>query len=261
VALFILDNVDFFFNKFYKNPEGGEIVEPQKKSLLYDNQSITHTTAQLKGRRLRMVRALTGFSRQELYEKIGIATSTIDTWESGRVELSEKSAARVCDALRKVGIYCTSEWLLSGAGIPPRLMKDVEKSIFVSSEVNSYCEESVPNDYLLHMPPFLDEDVRQELSFFVSIHKNALFHVVDEDFMNSRYKKSDCVAGEATNLQNLEGSVIIAQLANGKTMLCKLLHSSNEKSEIFLGKGISNKQIDIMKAAEVVWHRMSQKRR
>jgi transcriptional regulator with XRE-family HTH domain len=161
-------------------------VEPQKKSLLFDNQSVVHTIAQLKGRRLRMARALTGYSRQELYEKIGIATSTIDTWESGRVELSEKSAARVCEALKKVGIHCTGEWLLSGTGSPPRLMKDVEKSIFVSKDVSIYMEEPVQKDYLFKMPPFLDEDVRRELSFFVSIHKNALFHVVGEDFMNSR---------------------------------------------------------------------------
>ena len=231
-------------------------MEHQRKNLPFDEQSITYTTAQLKGRRLRMVRALTGFSRQELYEKISIATSTIDTWESGRVELSEKSANRMCEAFQKVGIYCTSEWLLSGTGSPPRYMGDIEKSIFVPKNIASN-EESILNGRLLHMPPFLDEDIRQELSFFVSIHKNALFHIVDEDFMNSRYKKSDCVAGEVVDLQNLNGAVIIAQLANEKTILCRLLHSSSEKSEIFLGKGTPNREIKILKAAEVVWHRMS----
>ena len=72
--------------------------------------------------------------------------------------------------------------------------------------------------------------------------------------MNSRYKKSDCVAGEVVDLQNLNGAVIIAQLANEKTILCRLLHSSSEKSEIFLGKGTPNREIKILKAAEVVWH-------
>ena len=91
---------------------------------------IVHTVAQLKGRRLRMVRALTGFSRQEIYGRIGIATSTIDTWESGRVELTNKSADRVCEAFRKVGVYCSPDWLLTGTGSPPRMMDDVEKSIF-----------------------------------------------------------------------------------------------------------------------------------
>ncbi|MDR0581013.1 MAG: helix-turn-helix transcriptional regulator [Holosporaceae bacterium] len=231
----------------------------QKKSLLFYGQSVAHTPAQLKGRRLRMTRALAGLSRQELYEKMGISTSTIDTWESGRVELNEKSTARVCEAFKKVGIYCTGEWLLSGAGSPPRLMKDLEKSFFIIEDINSRMNEPALKSYMPAMPIFLDEDVRRELSFFINIHKNALFHVVDEDFMNSRYRKSDCVAGEAADLQSMEGRVIIAQLIDGKTILCKLLCNFGEKSEIFFRKGAPNKEVKIQKAAEVIWHRMSKK--
>jgi transcriptional regulator with XRE-family HTH domain len=256
--LFILNNVDFYFNKFYKNPME-KIVEPQRKSLLFDDQSIAHTPAQLKGRRLRMTRALAGLSRQELYEKMGISTSTIDTWESGRVELNEKSAARVCEAFRKAGIHCAGEWLLSGVGSPPRLMKDLEKSFFIPEDINGRMDEPVLKSYMPAMPIFLDEDIRRELSFFINIHKNALFHVVDEDFMNSRYKKSDCVAGEASDLQSMEGRVIIAQLVDGKTILCKLLRNLGEKSEIFFGKSVPNKEVKIQKAAEVIWHRMYKK--
>ncbi|MDR1982944.1 MAG: helix-turn-helix domain-containing protein [Holosporaceae bacterium] len=237
-------------------------MESQKRSSLLSNRSIVHTIAQLKGRRLRMARALTGFSRQELYERIGIATSTIDTWESGRVELTERSADRVCEALKKVGIHCSREWLLTGAGNPPRMMRDVERSIFSSSNeshINVY--EPTARDSSFEAPLLLDEDVRRELSFFIGIHKNVLFHIVEEDFMNSRYKKSDCVAGEIENLKNLEGSVIIAQLAGGKTILCKLLHNLDIKSEVFFGKNISNKNIRIEKAAEVVWHRMSKRKK
>jgi transcriptional regulator with XRE-family HTH domain len=234
-------------------------VESQKKSLLFDDQLVAHTPAQLKGRRLRMTRALAGFSRQELYEKVGISTSTIDTWESGRVELNEKSAARICEAFKKVNLHCTGEWLLSGVGSPPRLMKDLEKSFFILEDVNSRTDEPALRNYMPAMPIFLDEDVRRELSFFINIHKNALFHVVDEDFMNSRYKKSDCVAGEAADLQSMEGRVIIAQLVDGKTILCKLLRNLGEKSEIFFGKGAPNKEVKIQKAAEVIWHRMSKK--
>lgn len=227
---------------------------------MFDGQSVVHTVAQLKGRRLRMARALTGLSRQELYEKIGIATSTIDTWESGRVELTEKSAVRICEAFRKVGIYCTSEWLLMGTGYTPRMMGEIEKSIFASHEPSTNKEEPIPKSLLHKIPPFMDEDIKKELSFFISIHKNAIFHIVEEDFMNSRYKKKECVAGEVEDLKNLEGSVIIAQLQNGKTVLCRLLHTRGEESEVFLGKNISNKNIKISRAAEIVWHRISRKR-
>ncbi|MDR0678373.1 MAG: helix-turn-helix domain-containing protein [Holosporaceae bacterium] len=251
----------FFAISFIKYT-GEKMVESQRRSSLLSNRSIVHTVAQLKGRRLRMARALTGFSRQELYERIGIATSTIDTWESGRVELTEKSADRVCEAFKKVGIHCSSEWLLTGAGNPPRMMQDVEKSIFSSfREANVHVYKPTVKDSLSEIPLFLDEDVRRELSFFVGIHKNALFHIVEEDFMNSRYKKSDCVAGEVEDLRGLEGSVIIAQLVNGKTILCKLLRNVDMQSEIFFGKNTSNESVRIVRAAEVIWHRMSKRKR
>jgi DNA-binding XRE family transcriptional regulator len=203
-----------------------------------------------------MARALTGFSRQKLYEKIGIATSTIDTWESGRVELTEKSAVRVCEALGKVGIHCTSEWLLIGAGNPPRMMREVERSIFSSDKINAPDDEPIIKNFSFRPPAFLDNDVRRELSFFIGIHKHALFHVLQEDFMNSRYRKSDCVAGEVEDLKNLEGNMIIGQLIDGSTMLCKLLRSSNGESEVYLGRK-TNKTIKFSHAAAIIWHRMS----
>jgi transcriptional regulator with XRE-family HTH domain len=203
-----------------------------------------------------MARALTGFSRQELYEKIGIATSTIDTWESGRVELTEKSAARVCEALGKVGIHCTSEWLLTGTGNPPRMMREVERSIFSHDKIEISNHDPIVKKISFGAPAFLEEDIRRDLSFFMGIHTNALFHVLEEDFMNSRYRKSDCVAGETEDLKSLEGSIVIGQLQDGGTILCKLLKSSNGESEISLGKKI-NKTIRLSQAAAIIWHRIS----
>ncbi|MDR0677577.1 MAG: helix-turn-helix domain-containing protein [Holosporaceae bacterium] len=222
---------------------------------------IVYTEAQLKGRRLRMVRALTGFSRQELYEKIGIATSTIDTWESGRVELTEKGAIRVCTALRKVGINCTSEWLLSGLGDPPRMMGNLEKSFLqTQSTISIENEWKNAKDISFKLPPFLDEDIRKELSFFVNLHKDAIFHIVIEDFMNFRYKRGDCVAGKADDLKNLEGKTVIAQLNNEKTILCKLQHSDVEDTYVSYGKNMLNKSVKILKAAEIIWHRIPRKK-
>ncbi|MDR1334288.1 MAG: helix-turn-helix domain-containing protein [Holosporaceae bacterium] len=230
----------------------------RKKKSLFDDQDVVHTVAQLKGRRLRMARALTGFSRQELYEKIGIATSTIDTWESGRVELTGRSAIRVCEAFKQVGIYCTDEWLLTGMGDPPRLMRDVEKSFFMSSNEDWGSEKSeIKQPKELKILPFGDEDVRKELSFFVSLHKNVLYHMVEKDFMNLRYRKGDCVAGKIDDLKNLEGCSIIAKMPDEKTILCELLHYSNGKCEIMVAEYDSaQNDVEIAKAAEIVWHRM-----
>ena len=223
--------------------------------------AIVHTVAQLKGRRLRMVRAFTGFSRQELFEKIGIATSTIDTWESGRVELSQKSVERVCSALKKVGVSCSIEWLLTGGGSPPRIMDALENTMI---DVGSFRYPDVNNELsskevykLKKLPSLMDEKIRRELSFFLNLHPGSLFHIVDKDFLNCRYKVGDCVAGIEENIQSLIGKVIIAVLSNSETILCHLL-SCNEDgtSSVFISSESSNEKVQIISAAEIIWHRM-----
>ncbi|MDR2267889.1 MAG: helix-turn-helix transcriptional regulator [Holosporaceae bacterium] len=221
------------------------------------DQPIVHTVAQLKGRRLRMVRALTGLSRQELYEKIGIATSTMDTWESGRVELTEKSAERICLALRKVGIYCACEWLLTGAGIPPRTMDDVEKFVFLSNGLSASNDQLAIGKVSNKIPPFIDNDMGRELSFFLSLHENSFFHLVEEDSHGFRYRRGDCVAGIETDIETLVGKIIIAQLPNEETVLCKLIKTSENGSEVLLGKNNLRKKLKIAKAAQILWHRRS----
>ncbi len=232
-------------------------MEDSNRESSIQDSIVVHTVAQLKGRRLRMVRALTGFSRQEIYGRIGIATSTIDTWESGRVELTKKSADRVCEAFRKVGVYCSPDWLLTGAGAPPRMMDEVEKSIFSERKTEEIiqCEErTVKREN--KFPPFLDESTRRELSFFISLHKNALFHFVEEDFMNARFRKGDCVAGISGKLSELEGKIIIAVTDDGKKFLCRLIKNMDDTSKVSFGVYKPTKNIHIEKAAEVVWHRM-----
>lgn len=221
------------------------------------DEPIVHTVAQLKGRRLRMARALTGFSRQELYEKIGIATSTIDTWESGRVELTEKSSIRVCASLKQVGIYCSSEWLLTGEGSPPRIMDELERAMFSSSEIqiSNQLETNIGSKNK-KIPSFLNEDIKKELSFFLNIHKNSLFHIVDRDFLNYKYRIGDCVAGVDDGLQNLSGKVAIGVLEDGNTIFGRVVSSTGNECRFFMGNGNADKIVKVVGMAEVIWHRM-----
>lgn len=226
----------------------------------YENKNIVfHTSAQLKGRRLRMMRALTGFSRQEIYDRVGIATSTIDTWESGRVELTQKSAERVCDAFCKIGVSCSSEWLLSGRGMPPRIMDDVEKALFSEqAKIGTEKFKIETKNIKLHIPPFIDSDVKQELCFFLTLHKNSMFYIFENDFMNSRFKKGDCVAGtKSTSLSDLEGKTVIALLEDKKTIPCKIIKSFGDCCEIYRTSSAPKERVVICEAAEILWHRMS----
>lgn len=219
------------------------------------HQEIAYTVAQLKGRRLRMMRALTGFSRQEIYDQLGIATSTMDTWESGRIELTEKSADRVSKSFKKIGIYCSPEWLLTGNGLPPRMMSDVERSMLsdkARKDEDSDNEDKCSPD----IPTFLDENIRRELNFFLNLHKGAIFHVMEGNFLNSRFKKGDCVAGIPGKTRLLEGKIILAVTDDKRTLPCRLIKSDVNTCRVSFGSNKAVEDLHIIKAAEIIWHRI-----
>lgn len=219
-------------------------------------ETTENNVAQLKGRRLRMLRILSGLTRQELYEKAQMSPSTMNTWETGRVELTEAGAIRICAAFSKVGILCTKEWLLTGDGAPPRIMTAVERSIF-SENTEGFLESEPSYSESVNIQDLsIAGDITEELRFFIKIHNDALFHVVNENFMNSRYRIGDCVAGLIGNPQNLLNCIVIIEKEDGKTILGKLLAYNNGICEIFCDMKSAHKIVKSNKMAEVLWHRM-----
>ncbi len=218
-------------------------------------KNIEYTESQVKGRRLRMARALTGLSRQDLHEKTGIATSTMDTWESGRVELNERSAFRVCESFRKIGIFCSAEWLLNGEGMPPHLMSDTERSMFSVDKSIANEETGKLKQRSFIFPPFLDSDIKKELSFFLNLHDGSMFHVVKEKFLNSQFEVGDCVAGVEDDPKNLIGKIVILVDQNMNTLLCRLNGYNDNVADVFLNSKNPIEKVKFYMIAKVLWHR------
>jgi len=202
-----------------------------------------------------MARALTGMSRQDLHEKTGIATSTMDTWESGRVELNEKSSLRVCESFRKLGIFCSAEWLLNGEGIPPHLMSDTEKSMFSYEKSFENVGIGASKKKSFVFPPFLNADIKKELSFFLNLHEGAMFLILKEKFLNSQFDVGDCVAGIELNPKNLIGSIVILQNTDEESFLCRLTKVEDNIAEVFFSAKKPVEKIEFKKIAKVLWHR------
>lgn len=211
--------------------------------------SINYTDSQVKGRRLRMARALTGLSRQEFHEKTGIATSTMDTWESGRVELNDRSAHRLCDSFCSLGVFCSPDWLLSGSGAPPYIMSKQSED----SQKNK--SQTEIDKTLLKLPPFLDTEIKKELSFFLNLHEHALFHIIRKKFLLSIFEIGDCVAGDVEDPKNLVGETIILQDAFNELHLCKLKAVNENIAEVFFTSKKLDEKIEFKKMARVIWHR------
>ena len=226
----------------------------------------SYTIAQLKGRRVKMVRTLSGLTRQELYEKVHISPSTMNTWETGRVELTEIGAERISEAFSKIGIVCTKEWLLHGRGAPPRMMNSAERKIFVDYEEYAklyepqfdLCNISRPiiEQKQVRPHPKIPDDMEAELQFFTRIHANSLFHVVKENFMNSRYRVGDCVAGIIGKPENLIGQVVIIKQKTGETILAKLIGYNDGKCELFYDMKSLHSFVEYVEISNVIWHRI-----
>lgn len=202
-----------------------------------------------------MARALTGMSRQDLHEKTGIATSTMDTWESGRVELNERSSLRVCESFRKLGIFCSAEWLLRGEGTPPHLMSDTEKSMFSYERSSEHEGIGVSKRKSFVFPPFLNADIKKELNFFLNLHEGAIFIILKEKFLNSYFEVGDCVAGIELDPKNLIGKVVILQDINEESFLCRLTKVEDNIAEVFFSAKKPSEKIEFKKIAKVLWHR------
>ncbi len=218
-------------------------------------KNIEYTESQVRGRRLRMARALTGLSRQDLHDKTGIATSTMDTWESGRVELNERSALRVCESFRKIGIFCSSEWLLHGEGMPPHLMSDTERSMFSYDRNIANEKDGKLKQRSFILPPFLDADIKKELSFFLNLHDHSVFHIVKEKFLNSQFEVGDCVAGIEEDPKKLIGKIVILIDSNSNTILCRLNGCNDNVADVFLNSRNPVEKVKFKVIARTLWHR------
>lgn len=211
------------------------------------------TPGRIKGKRLQMVRALAGLTRQQMQDITGVPLSTINSWEIGRVELNDKSANRYCTALRKIGIYCTSEWLLTGNDIPPRLMNSMEKSIFATLDDGKRDHDDGVKP-VVELPSGLSEDMRRELMFFLSLHDKTLFHFITQDIAS--YKKGDCVAGIIVqNPAILINQPVIFQVDEHTNAVGVLLEYAHESCLASFGDGASH--LKALNIAKIVWHRAS----
>lgn len=231
------------------------MVDPMESRAKWNDVSRVSTTAQLKGHRLRMARAITGLSKQELQDKIGISALMLEIWETGRVELTEKNAIRVSDSLKLAGISCSSEWLLSGNGSPPRIMDMLEKTMCFS-------DIDIPLQYINtdakkdNVSLLLNEDIRKELNFFMAIHKKSVFHIISKDFFHQQYKVGDCVAGIESDVQSLVGKLAIGILDDNSTIFGRIACTTNDECKFFIDDEGTCKSIKTRRAAKVIWHRM-----
>lgn len=79
------------------------------------------TEAIQRAQRLRMVRTMTGLSRDRIQRRYGLAKSTLQNWENAaNGGLTLKGAVRMTAVFRSERIICHPNWLMHGTGAMPK---------------------------------------------------------------------------------------------------------------------------------------------
>ncbi len=174
-----------------------------------------------RARRVQLLRDMSQLSRREFAEKTGIPHSTMQHWEDGNVHsLPEKSINRLITGLAAIGIHCSFDWLLHGAGEPPLVIDKWAITGQVMTEEAKHSEATQKNQI---------KQIQAETEVFLKQHKHAVDFVVNDDAMEPIYKKGEVVAGirrYGKAIENLIGQDCIVLIQGGESYLRRLMAGS-----------------------------------
>lgn len=208
---------------------------------------------QMRGVRLKTIRAMTGLTRQEFEKKYAISASTVQSWEAAKAGgLTERGAMRLLPLFRQEGISCSMDWLLHGIGDPPQLLNEFS---------SNYVMET-PAEYFV-----LSESkvIIRELLIFRKMNENPIDFQIKDDGMGPHYAIGDYVAGKRRYKQDIAsviGMNCIVQTSSNEVLFRRVQQAS--KSGLFnlictnLNTTVALHTMydqDLISAAPVIWHR------
>jgi HTH-type transcriptional regulator, cell division transcriptional repressor len=145
---------------------------------------ISKSSAKERGKRLRLIRKMSGLTLDELAKKYHFGISTVKYWECAKNQgLSPKGAKKIIIAMQNQGVQCSYMWLMHGIGLPPqfidlRVAAQTKKPYI---DQNSYEEE---------------KSIGQEISLFCEKIIDAISLNIFDDGMEPVYSVGDSIGGK-----------------------------------------------------------------
>jgi HTH-type transcriptional regulator, cell division transcriptional repressor len=211
-----------------------------------------------RGKRLRLVRKMSGLTLNELAEKHHLSISTIKYWECAKKQgLSSKGAKRIIAAMQSQGVQCSYMWLMHGIGLPPQFL-DVR---FGNGN------KKIPQ---IDEATFEEEKtIAQEIALFCEKITDAITLTVFDDAMEPVYSVGDGVGGKrfyGEELAKVVGKNCIVETADHQ-LLCRRVAQGSDANNFNLycvnPYTIANPphlyEIKLLSAAPIsrVWKRLS----
>lgn len=205
---------------------------------------VLNSTPELKARRLKSARLMTGLSAEHFSKQCELSASTLRGWERphSRQGLTIKGAQLLSQGFNKLGVKCDSTWLLYGVGDGPKLIR--------TNEINS------GNNF--------EANIMKEACLFEKINKNSITLLLPDDSMLPTYKCNDVVGGIKSNFFNtLINQNAIVKIKNDKRIFVRTIIQSKFSDRFDLmclnfNYPFENnfiKSVDIEFAAKIIWHR------
>ncbi|EAX32065.2 transcriptional regulator [Coxiella burnetii 'MSU Goat Q177'] len=174
-----------------------------------------------RAKRVQAAREMTKLSRREFAKKSGIANTTLQHWEDGEKHtLPEKSVRRFIKALLNLGVHCSYDWLMHGKGPAPQYAGHV---IFQEETTDLPTHGARQKNE--------DEEIKEELTLFLSRNKNTVHLVVSDDAMEPRFVQGEVVAGVRVygkEIEKLIGLDCIVLVQGGDLLLRTILKGDVE---------------------------------
>lgn len=210
------------------------------------------------GERLKFMRSISMLSRNDVFKKYGISSSSIDSWERNIAIPNKTSFQKLISAYKNEGIDVSEKWLQTGVGNPP------STNLLVQT-LNHSIEPTQKNKFL---DDFLNKDklLSKETEFFKSLYKNAVVIQISNDEMRPFYTPGDTIGGIlkfGLEIDHCIGKDCIALLKDGTKIFRRLIKNVATKKynliclNPYLAKTIEPTIFNakIKAAAPVIWIR------
>ncbi len=195
------------------------------------------------GRRIKLARNMLGLTRKELETRFNISVNTLQAWEFNKNILTDKGAKKLNGVFAKLGLLCSTDWLLTGEGQVPILLQDLS---------------TLPNE--------MNENlcILREIETFKALNPSPIVVIVNDNGMEPIYSIGDYVGGNKRSneqIENLISENCILETVQGDTLVRKLLRGSKIHSYNLACINIASDQQPILPdmkirfAAKIVLHR------
>jgi transcriptional regulator with XRE-family HTH domain len=146
-----------------------------------------------RGARVRFIRVrIVAMTGQDFARQCGLTRGTITNWETGKGKtgLTKKGATQIIQAINAIGIACSVEWLLHGAGIPPKIVDQnkLARLHYPSGYTNKLNHINEPSTYN-------SRGFGEEVALFKKRYPMHLLHTIQDESMAPLYHMNDCVGG------------------------------------------------------------------